>query len=581
MPKFASAIDTQRIPVKGLTPEVSATAPTSPSVGLLWTDTSVTPRVTRMWDGSAWAALNLYAGTAAGTFAAGNDARIVGAEQTANKGAANGYASLDAGTKVPFAQLPTGTTGTTVAAGNDSRITGAEQTANKGVASGYASLDATTKVPLAQLPTGTGATNVILGNDARLSDTRVPTDASVTGGTAGAGVKIAANTITDANVAPANKDGAAAVPSLRTLGTGAAQAAAGNDARLSDQRTPLDASVTGGTAGAGVKIAANTITLANIAASAVDAAAAVGSLRTLGTGAAQAMPGNTTLNNVPLATGAVNLNGQKITGLGAPTLSSDAARLADIQSATSGIDAMPSVRAASTGNVALTGTQTIDGVALAAGDRVLLKNQTTATENGAWVVAAGAWTRATDNVSSASFWFVEEGTSNSDTQWMVSTNGAITLGTTALSIVQFGAGASYTGTSNRITVTGNAIDIAATYTGQGSITTVGTITAGVWTGTAIAVANGGTGATAAPAARTNLGVAQKGFASDLPAITAGATITLTHSLGTQDVITQIREVATQSVVELNLTNSSTTQVSIQSDIAYAAGALRAVILPVA
>ena len=57
-------------------------------------------------------------GTTAGTIAQGNDSRITGAEQTSNKGAANGYASLDSSTKVPIAQVPTGTTGTTVALGN-------------------------------------------------------------------------------------------------------------------------------------------------------------------------------------------------------------------------------------------------------------------------------------------------------------------------------------------------------------------------------------------------------------------------------------------------------------------------------
>src|SRR5688572_16751332 len=57
-------------------------------------------------------------GTTAGTIAQGNDTRITGAEQTTNKGAANGYASLDSSTKVPIAQVPTGTTGTTVALGN-------------------------------------------------------------------------------------------------------------------------------------------------------------------------------------------------------------------------------------------------------------------------------------------------------------------------------------------------------------------------------------------------------------------------------------------------------------------------------
>ena len=91
-------------------------------------------------------------GSTAGTIAQGNDSRITGAEQTANKGVAGGYASLDGSTKVPIAQLPTGITASTVAIGNDSRITGAEQTANKGAASGYAPLNGSSKVPVANLP---------------------------------------------------------------------------------------------------------------------------------------------------------------------------------------------------------------------------------------------------------------------------------------------------------------------------------------------------------------------------------------------------------------------------------------------
>lgn len=167
-------------------------------------------------------------GVSAGTVAEGNDGRIVGAEQTANKGVANGYASLDGSGIVPSSQLPAavappdasasqkgliqlagdlsgtaaaptipaltgkvststtisagtgltgggdltasrtlavnfGTTAGTVAQGNDSRIIGAEQTANKGAVSGYASLDSSGKVPISQLPATTDATTSTKG----------------------------------------------------------------------------------------------------------------------------------------------------------------------------------------------------------------------------------------------------------------------------------------------------------------------------------------------------------------------------------------------------------------------------------
>jgi phage-related tail fiber protein len=101
------------------------------------------------------------------------------------------------------------------------------------------------------------------------------------------------------------------------------------------------------------------------------------------------------------------------------------------------LDSKQSVRAATTATVTLTGLKTVDGVALAAGDRVLVKNQTAAKENGLYVVATGAWSRARDaasnaTVTSAMLVSVEQGTTQADTRWQLVTDGAIALGTTAL-----------------------------------------------------------------------------------------------------------------------------------------------------
>lgn len=100
-------------------------------------------------------------------------------------------------------------------------------------------------------------------------------------------------------------------------------------------------------------------------------------------------------------------------------------------------DNKPSVRAATTGTIALTGTQTIDGVVLAVGDRVLVKDQADAKQNGLYLVAAAAWTRTTDADSGAKLnagarVYVEEGTANGTRVWYLATTGAITLGTTQL-----------------------------------------------------------------------------------------------------------------------------------------------------
>jgi len=221
------------------------------------------------------------------------------------------------------------------------------------------------------------------------------------------------------------------------------------------------------------------------------------------------------LDQMAAPTASLSVNSQKITNLATPTSDTDAATKAYVDASRSGLDVKASVRAATTANITLSGTQTIDGVAVIAGDRVLVKDQSTASANGIYVVAASTWSRSTDadtdaEVHAGMFTFVEEGTVNADSGWVLSTNNPIVVGSTSLTFAQFsgagqitaGAGLTKTGntidavgTSNRITVNADSIDIASTYVGQTSITTLGTITTGTWNGTTIAVANGGTGAT--------------------------------------------------------------------------------------
>lgn len=222
------------------------------------------------------------------------------------------------------------------------------------------------------------------------------------------------------------------------------------------------------------------------------------------------------LDQLAVPTADLSLNSKKITNLADPSGAQDAATKAYVDAMATGLDVKGSVKAATTANITLSGTQTIDDVALSVGDRVLVKNQTgTGADNGIYVVASGGWTRATDADSSTEvtpgmFCFVEQGTVNSDTGWVLSTDGVITLGTTGLSFVQFsGAGQivagngltktgstlDVVGTAGRIAVSADAIDIDANYVGQTSITTLGTIATGTWNATTISVAKGGTGAT--------------------------------------------------------------------------------------
>ena len=218
------------------------------------------------------------------------------------------------------------------------------------------------------------------------------------------------------------------------------------------------------------------------------------------------------LDQMAAPTASVAMGSQKITGLADPTLAQDAATKNYVDTVAQGLDTKLSVRAATTANITLSAPQTIDGVSVVANDRVLVKNQTTTTENGIYVVAAGAWSRATDADSwaelVAAFTFVEEGTVNADTGWVSTVNAGGTLGSTAVGFTQFSAAGAYTagtgmtasgntfnviGTADRITANADSIDIASTYAGQTSITTLGTIATGTWNATTIAVNKGGTG----------------------------------------------------------------------------------------
>ena len=131
-----------------------------------------------------------------------------------------------------------------------------------------------------------------------------------------------------------------------------------------------------------------------------------------------------------------------------------------------GLDFKDSVRAASTANVTVSGPgSAIDGVTLSSNDRVLLKNQSTASENGIYVFngAASAMTRATDadssdEVTPGMFVFVEEGTVNADNGFVLTTDGSITVGSTSLAFAQF-SGAGQITAGDALTKTGNQLDV--------------------------------------------------------------------------------------------------------------------------
>jgi hypothetical protein len=304
----------------------------------------------------------------------------------------------------------------------------------------------------------------------------------------------------------------------------------------------------------------------------------------------------------PNGTGVIDASATRITNLAEPSADSDAATKYYVDAARSGLDVKNSVKAATTANITLSNTQTIDGVALSVGDRVLVKDQTTASQNGIYVVASSSWTRSTDadapaELNPGTFVFVEQGTINDNTGFVVVSDSVVTIGTDDINWTLFsasgtliagnglskngytlevnvagsggielssdalqlkstiagtgldyasgvlslettlaGLGLTYTagvidlnvatnggleldgsdnlqlkstvagtgltltsgvldviGTADRITANANSIDIASTYVGQNTITTLGTITTGTWQGSVIAALYGGTG----------------------------------------------------------------------------------------
>jgi len=241
-------------------------------------------------------------------------------------------------------------------------------------------------------------------------------------------------------------------------------------------------------------------------------------------------------NNIvlsPHGSGTVDVATSRITGVVDPTGATDAATKGYVDAVKTGLDIKDSVDCATTANLAYTysngagtltaggnGAVTLDGVALVADMRVLVKDQTDTKQNGIYsVTTAGAvsatlvLTRATDadaaaELTGGSFTYVEQGTIAAENGYVFTHNGTPTLGTTLLPVSQFSgagqviAGTGLTksgntvnaiGTADVITVSADAITIANTYVGQGSITTLGTVTTGVWQGDDVGVAYGGTG----------------------------------------------------------------------------------------
>lgn len=227
------------------------------------------------------------------------------------------------------------------------------------------------------------------------------------------------------------------------------------------------------------------------------------------------------LNQMVAPTADLSINSHKLTNVTDGTSAQDAATFGQLQAVAQGRTFKDAVRAATTANgtlaTAFANGQVIDGVTLATNDRILLKNQSTGAENGIYTVnASGAPTRATDadgvgDLKAGASVMVSEGTANADKQFTLTTDGTITIDTTAQVWAQTGTGTTYTN--------GTGISIG------GSVISIDTAV-----------------------------VAQKYTAL----IGDGSTVSLavTHSLGNQFVLAQVIEVATGAQVECDMVRTS-------------------------
>jgi phage-related tail fiber protein len=251
----------------------------------------------------------------------------------------------------------------------------------------------------------------------------------------------------------------------------------------------------------------------------------------------------------------LDLQGQKITGLADGSAATDAVTFQQFQAGIRGLDWKDSVRAATTGNITLSATQTVDGVALAVNDRVLVKDQTTASANGIYVVQAGAWVRAADadvsaEVTSGMAVSVEEGTTNGDKAFILTTNNPITLNTTALSFSVLGGGGATYSAGNGITLTGSTFSVNAA------------------AGGGISVAAGGVSVDTAVVVRkyaVNIGTG------------AATSIAVNHALGTRDVTVAVYDNTTWEEVLPDVIHTDANNVTITFAVAPASNAYRVVV----
>lgn len=253
----------------------------------------------------------------------------------------------------------------------------------------------------------------------------------------------------------------------------------------------------------------------------------------------------------------LDLNGQKITNAADGSSASDVATYGQVLNMVNGLAFHPAVKAASTANVSVASPgATMDGYTFGAGDRLLLKNQTTGSENGLWIWngATSALTRPSDyvtgEVSQGATVVVVSGTTNADTQWTLNTSGTITVGTTSTTWAESGA-------AGLVYTQGNGINITGT-----------TISAVVVSGGGLS--NGSSG--------LQIDRAKVGFIYAANVGNGSSTsIAVTHNLGTQDVVVSLQDAATHGFVMTDWVATDANTVTLTFATAPASNAYRVTI----
>jgi hypothetical protein len=243
----------------------------------------------------------------------------------------------------------------------------------------------------------------------------------------------------------------------------------------------------------------------------------------------------------------LSMAGFKLTSVGTPTADTDAANKGYVDSVAQGLDTKASVVAATTTNgtlaTAYENGAVVDGVTLATGNRILIKNQTDETANGIYVVqATGAPTRSTDMDNGTEFpsayVFVEQGTVNADTGWVCTNNSPVTLGSTNIVWAQFSGAGTYTA-NNGVVLTGSVFSFAprsgyGLQTGATGAEIKLATTSGLNLTTDLAVGAGLGISVLTNTVAIDTAVVVRKYGADV-GDGAATSYTITHNLGTRDV----------------------------------------------